>query len=113
MARSDTCAAVSVSVPLLFPVLVSALPPGAATVAVLTRLPVAEDRAVPLTVKTTALPAPAAMLRMAARRLPEPLAPLLIEAAPVVLEVQATPVRVAGMESATLAPTTSLGPLFV
>ena len=72
-----------------------------------------EERAVPVTVKTTALPAPAAMLTVAARLLPEPLAPLLTEAAPVVEEVQLTPVRVAGMASATLAPTTLLGPLLV
>src|SRR5947199_394290 len=113
MARSDTGAAVSVSVALLLAVLGSVVPAGAVTVAVLIRLPVAEDRAVPVTVKITALPAPAAMLTVAARLLPEPLPPLVTEAVPVVLEVQVTPVRVAGMVSATLAPTTSLGPLLV
>src|SRR5437870_956955 len=110
MPRSDTRDAVSVSVELLLFVLESVVPAGAVTVAVLTRLPVSEDRAVPLTVKITELPAPAGMLTKAARLLPEPVAPLVTEALPVVLEVQVTPVRPAGMLSATLAPTTSLGP---
>src|SRR5881392_1706224 len=106
MARSDTSAAVSVSVALLLVETGSVVPAGAVTVAVFTRLPVAEDLAVPVTVKTTALPAPAGMLTVAARLLPEPVPPLLTEAAPVVLEVQLTPVRAAGMASATLAPVT-------
>src|SRR5436305_833946 len=113
MARSDTGDALSVSVALLLAVLESVVPAGAATVAVLTRLPVAEDRAVPVTVRAPALPAPAAMLAVAARLLPEPLPPLLTEAVPVVEEVQVTPLRVAVLMSATLAPTTSLGPLLV
>src|SRR3989442_1024282 len=113
MARSDTSDAVSVSVELLLLLVGSVVPAGAVTVAVLTRLAVAEDLAVPVTVKTTALPTPAAMFTVAARLLPEPLPPLLTEAAPVVEEVQVTPVRMAGMESATLAPTTLLGPLLV
>src|SRR5438876_479753 len=110
MPRSDTSKAVSVSVALLLPVSGSVVPEGAVTVAVLTRLAVAEDLAVPLTVKTTELPAPAAMVTVAARLLPEPVPPLVTEAVPVVLEDQVTPVRAAGMESATLAPTASLGP---
>src|SRR5438093_910426 len=113
MARSATRTGVSVSVELLLPGLLSVVPGGAATVAVLTRLPVADDWAVPLTVKITELPRPAAMLTVALRLLPEPLAPLLTEALPVVLEVQLTPVRVLGMGSATLAPTALLGPLLV
>src|SRR5438132_171755 len=96
MARSDTGSGVSVSVALLLLVLESVVPAGAVTVAVLTRLAVAEDLAVPLTVNTTELPAPAAMLTVAARLLPEPLLPLLTEAAPVVEEVQLTPVRALG-----------------
>src|ERR1700756_739001 len=99
MARSETSEAVSVSVALLFVETGSVVPAGAATVAVLTRLAVAEGRAVPVTVNTTELPAPVAMLTVAARLLPEPLAPLLTVALPVVEEVQVTPVRVAGMVS--------------
>src|SRR5439155_1417329 len=113
MARSDTSDAVSVSVELLLLLVGSVVPAGAVTVAVLTRLAVAEDRAVPVTVKTTELPAPAPMLTVAARLLPEPVAPLLTEALPVVEEVQVTPVRIAGMASATVAPTASLGPALV
>src|SRR5947208_1515976 len=107
MARSVTGAAVSVSLALLLAVLGSGMPGGGATVAVLTRLAVAEDGVVPVTVKTTALPAPAAMLTVAARLLPEPVAPLMTEALPVVLDVHVTPVRVAVMLSATVASTAS------
>src|SRR5438132_269373 len=113
MARSATSEAVSVSVALLLLVLGSVVPGAGLTVAVLTRLPVAEDRAVPLILKTTELPAPAGMLTMALRLLPEPLPPLLTEALPVVLDVHVTPVRVTGMLSATVAPMASLGPLLV
>src|SRR5437763_126234 len=113
MARSDTSPAVSVSVALLLPGVGSVVPAGAVTMAVLTRLAVAEDCAVPVTVKTTELPAPAGMLTVAARLLPEPLPPLLTVAVPVTLEVHVTPVRMAGMVSATLAPTALLGPLLV
>src|ERR1700740_2640162 len=113
MARSDTSAAVSVSVALLLVETGSVVPAGAVTVAVLTRFPVAEDLAVPDTVKTTELPAPAGMVTVPARLLPEPVAPLVTEAVPVTLETQVTPVKVAGTVSATLAPTASLGPLLV
>src|SRR5262245_19495942 len=113
IARSDTSSGVSVSVALLLLGLVSVVPAGTSTVAVLTRSPVAEDRAVPVTVTTTEVPDPGAMLTVAARLLPKPLAPLLTEALPLVVEVQITLVRVAGMVSATVAPTASLGPLFV
>src|SRR5437660_730358 len=113
MARSATGAAVSVSVALLLLVLGSVVPDGAVTVAVLTRLPVAEDLAVPVTVKTTELPAPAAMLTVALRLLPEPLLPLVTEAVPVVLDDQVTPVRFDGRVSATLAPTALLGALSI
>src|SRR5438132_557949 len=109
MARSATRAGVSVSVEVLLPGLLSVVPGGAATVAVLTRLLVADDWAVPVTVKITELPAPAAMLTVAPRLLPEPVAPLLTEALPVVLEVQLTLIRLLGRVSATLAPTALLG----
>src|SRR5438046_2359577 len=111
MARSDK--AVSVSVALLLAVLGSVVPDGAVTVAVLLRKPLAEDTTVPVTVKTTELPAPAAMVTVAARLLSEPVAPLLTVALPLVLDVQVTPVRAAGMVSATVAPTASLGPALV
>src|SRR2546423_804802 len=104
IARSDTRNAVSVSVVLLLVVSGSVTPGGAVTVAVLLSEPVAEDRPVPVTVKTTELPAPAAMSTVAPRLLPEPVPPLLTEALPAVLEVHVTPVRAAGMVSATLAP---------
>src|SRR5882724_12672485 len=113
MPRSAMGAGVSVSVELLLPGLLSVVPGGVDTVAVFTRLPVSEDRAVPLTVKTTELPAPAAMLTVAARLLPVPVAPAVTEVLPLALEVQVTPVRPAGIVSATLAPTTLLGPLLV
>src|SRR5437763_1781303 len=113
MTRSDTSAAVSVSVALLLLRLVSVVSDGAVTVAVLTRLAVAEAVTVPVTVNTTELPDPAAMLTVALRLLPEPLPPLLTEAVPVALEVQLTLLRAVGTESATLAPTTSLGPMLV
>src|SRR5437867_3198711 len=113
MARSATGAGVSVSVELLLFGLVSVVPLGGVTVAVLTRLPVADDLAVPLTVKITELPTPAAILTVALRLLPEPVAPLLTEALPVVLEVQVTLIRLLGRRSATLALTALLGPALV
>src|SRR5438093_1379308 len=112
MARSDSGAAVSVSVELLLPETGSVVPDGAVTLAVFFRLAVAEDEVVPLTVNTTELPAPAAMLTVALRS-PEPLAPLLTEALPVVLEVHVSPVRPDGKSSATVAPTAMLGPALV
>ncbi len=60
-----------------------------------------------------ALPAPAAMSTVAVRVLPEPVAPEVTDAAPVVLEVQVTPVRPAGMTSLTAAATTFEGPLLM
>src|SRR5258708_6440176 len=93
--------------------LLSVVPAGAVTVAVLTRLPVSDAWAVPLTVKTPELPAPAAMLTTALKLLPEPVAPLVTLALPVVLEAHAPPVRPAGIASVPDAPTTSLGPLLV
>src|SRR5450432_1679568 len=113
IARSDTGAGVSVSVDVLLPGVGSLVPVGGVTVAVLTRFVVADASAVPVTVKTTELPAPAATSTVAARLLPEPLAPALMLTLPVVLDVQVTPVRVAGMVSATVAPVTSLGPRLV
>src|SRR5436305_1459017 len=111
MTRSDTGAAVSVSVALLLARLGSGVPAGAATVAVLPRLAVAADAVVPVTVKTTELPAPAGMVTVALRLLPEPLP--LTEAPPVALAVHVTLVRAAGMVSATLFPLTLLGPALI
>src|SRR5260370_1428477 len=73
------------------------VPGGGVTEAVLTRLPVVLGATVPVTMKVTELPAPAAMLTVAAKLLPDPEAPLVTEALPVVLEVQAAPVMVAGI----------------
>ena len=101
------------SVDVLFVRLLSVTPLGGLTVAVLTRFPVAEARAVPVTLNTTELPAPAGTLIVAARLLPEPVPPLLTLAPPTMLEVQVTPVSVAGIVSATVAPTALLGPLLV
>src|SRR5262245_49039268 len=113
MAKSAKNAGVSVSVELLLAVLLSVVPAGAMTMAVLTRLPVADAWAVPLTMKMTELPAPAAMLAVALKLLPAPLAPLVTLALPVVLEVHVTPVRPDGIVSVTEAPTASFGPLLV
>ena len=55
----------SVSVELLLPVLLSVVPVGGLTVAVLTRSPVAEDWAVPVTVKITELATPEGMSTVA------------------------------------------------
>jgi hypothetical protein len=113
MTKSATGAGVSVSVELLLPGVGSVVPAGGVTVAVLTRFPVAEASTVPLTVKTTELPAPAGTLTVAARLLPDPLPPLLMLAPPVTLLVQVTLVKFAGSVSATIAPTALLGPLLV
>src|SRR5438874_1399040 len=113
MARSATRAGVSLSVDELLPGVGSVVPAGGVTVAVLTRLPVSDASVVPVTVKTTELPTPLATFTVAARLLPEPVAPLVTEALPVVLDVQVTPVSPAGIASATLAPVTLLGPLLV
>jgi hypothetical protein len=83
------------------------VPAGALTVAVLTRLPVADEAAVPVTVKVTLLPAPAAMLTVAARLLPLPVAPLVTLAEPLVELVQVTPGGWPGCVSATWRPTAS------
>src|SRR5262249_5550358 len=64
---------VSLSVALLLARLVSVMPGGAVTVAVLTRSPLTTHQSastVPVTRKMTALPGPAAMLTVAARLLP-------------------------------------------
>src|SRR5437868_12294 len=113
MARSAVPAGVSVSVDVLLPGVGSVVPTGVVTVAVLTRLVVREASVVPVTVKTTELPAPLAMSIVAARLLPAPVAPLVTDADPVVTEVQVTLVNPAGSVSATVAPVTLLGPLLV
>src|SRR5580658_6173724 len=105
MARSADGAGVTVTVDVLLVGLGSVVPAGGVTVAVFTRLPVSDANAVPVTVKTTELPAPAAMFTVDARLLPLPVA--------VVLDVQVTPVSNAEIVSATLAPVTLLGPTSV
>src|SRR5260221_13813898 len=111
MARSAEGAAVSVSVELLLPGVGSVVPAGAFTVAVFTRFPDAEASAVPVTVKTTELPAPAATFTVAARLLLFFVQPAVTLAAPVALDVQVPPFNVAGTVSATVAPVTLLRPL--
>jgi hypothetical protein len=67
---------------------------------------------VPVTVNTTE--PPTGRLTVAARLLvPDPVAPLVTLALPEETELQLTLVRAAGMVSATLAPTASLGPVLV
>src|SRR5437660_739551 len=113
MTRSVTGEEVSVAVRVGLDGVGWFVPAGGVTVAVLTRLPLSDASAVPVTVTVTEFPAPLAMFTVAASELPEPLAPLVTLALPVVLEVQVTPVRPAGIVSATVAPVTLLGPLFV
>src|SRR5438552_2649617 len=88
----------SLSVAVLLFGLVSTTLLGAVTVAVLVMVPVAEALTMPLMAKVTELPAPAAILTVALRLWLSfvPVAPLVTEALPVVLEVQLTPVKVAG-----------------
>src|SRR5947207_14042566 len=96
MARSDSSSAVSLSVALLLAALGSVLPAGAVTVAVLTRLAVAEDRAVPVTVNTTELGRAAATVRVAARLVAEPRPTQRTEAGRGRLDVHVTPDTAAG-----------------
>ena len=98
---------VSVSVALLFAGFVSVTPAGAATVAVLDKLPVAVGKMVPVTVKVTEPPAGRFTVSL---MFPEPAAVAVPPPAPTA--VQVTPVKVAGSVSATVAPGALLGPAF-
>jgi hypothetical protein len=98
---------VSVSAAELLARLGSVTPPGAATVAVLLRLPVAEGVIVPVRVYVTV---PLGGRFTVWLMLPDPLAAQLPPPAP--RHVQVTPVIVAGTVSATVAPFAALGPAF-
>src|SRR5437660_836958 len=106
MDRSALGAAVSVSVAELFAGLVSVVPTGTATAAVLARLPVALDATFAIIVKVAVPPF---------NRLTVVLILPLPDAGQVELEdatqVQVALVMLAGKVSVTVAPVTSLGPL--
>jgi hypothetical protein len=106
--RSACGFSVSLSVALLLPATGSVVPPGAVTVAVLLRVPVAPEAIVALTVKVAVPPTSSVTLLL---MLPLPLAGQLDPAE--ALQVQATPVRLAGKVSPTVAPVATLGPLLV
>ena len=106
--RSAVGVIVSLSVALLLAVLGSVTPAGAVTLAVLVRVPVALKDRVPVAVKV-AVP-PTARFTVVAM-LPLPLAAAQLEPAEAV-QVQVTPVRLAGKVSVTEAPVTGLGPAF-
>src|SRR5438477_372394 len=91
----------------------SEVPAGAVTVAVFVKATVSYERAVPVTVKMTLLPAPEAMLTVAARLLPLPLAPDVTLAVPVVVEVQVMPVSLACIGCSDVCSVALLGPLLV
>lgn len=103
--RSAVGFKVSVSVAELFAGVGSVTPPGAATVAVLTRLPVADAEIVAETVNVAEPPT-----GRSTEALMSPL-PLAGQAAPLLAEhVQVTPVSAAGIVSATVAAVTADGP---
>ena len=105
--RSAVGVIVSVSVAELLPGFGSVTPAGAATVAVLTSVPVAEADNVAVSVKVAV--APTGRLT-AALMFPEPDAGHVPPPAPT--HVHVAPVSAAGNVSATVAPVTALGPLF-
>src|SRR5262245_36119804 len=113
MVRSAMRFGVSVSVEVLFPGVGSVVPVGGVTVAVLTRLPVNDEIGRAAWRETTEMPAPLAISTVTARLLPDPVAPLVTLAVPLVGDVQVPLVRPAGSVSAMVAPITLLGPLLV
>ena len=96
------------SVAELLPGVGSVTPAGAAIVAVLTRLPVADALIVPVTVNVTEPPTGRLTVAL---MLPLPLAGQV--APPVAVQVQVTPVRAAGIVSVTVAAVTADGPVLV
>jgi len=107
-ARSACGVSVSLSVAVLLALDGSTMPAGAATAAVLVKVPVAPGLIVALTVKVTV---PLASTLIDVLMLPLPLAGQLEPAE--ALHVQLTPVKVAGNVSVTVAPVTAFGPLLV
>jgi hypothetical protein len=110
-ARSAVAPTVLVAVELLFELVGSLALAGADTVAVLLMLPVALPLTVPVAVNVAVAP----LFRLTvALMLPEPLAGQLLPAATgETAHVHVTPVTMDGKVSATVAPVTALGPLFV
>ena len=106
--RSAVGMSVSVSVAELLPGVGSVTPAGAATVAVLTRLPVADALIVAVTVNVAEAPTGRSTVAL---MLPLPLAGQV--APPVAEHVHVVPVRAAGMMSATVAAVTAEGPVLV
>src|SRR5438876_53469 len=80
--------------------------------ALLARFPVAAGDTVPMTVNVTALPAPALMFIVAERLFPTRVGPLDTFAVPEVVGAPTdSPVMLAGIASASVAPVTLLGPV--
>jgi hypothetical protein len=105
--RSVPSVSVSVSVAELLARFGSVTPLGGNTVAVLLRLPVADELTVPVTVYVTVPPGG----RFAVSLMwPDPLAVQLPPPAPT--QIQVTPVIAAGTVSDTVAPSATLGPAF-
>ena len=101
---------VVVSVALLFAGTGSVVPAGVATVAVFDRVPVAVPDSVPLTTNVADPPAP--NVTVVLMLLPVPEATLQVD--PIVaVQLQVTPVRVAGTVSATTALVTVAGEMLV
>src|SRR5438876_248580 len=107
-ARSGRGVRVSVSVAELLAGLGSLIPPGAATEAVLLKLPVAEGLMVPVKAKVTVAPGGRFTVWL---MFPVPLAAHVPPPAPP--QVQLAPVTVPGRVSITLAPVAALGPTFL
>jgi len=105
IATSADGTSASLAVALLFPA-GSFVPTGAATVAVLASVPVALAEIVPVAVNVTVPPLSTFTL---AARFPLPLAAGQAEPA-VAVQLQVTPLMIAGKLSVTVAPVTALGP---
>src|SRR5689334_785532 len=109
MARSAWAASVSLSLALLLARLVSVTPAGGLTVAVLSRLPLAEGLTCTVKVKVTV--APTGRSTVVARAPLPPDGPVTLPPPLLPANAQVPPVAPAGRGSDTLAPETSLGPL--
>src|SRR6266436_4617242 len=105
--RSACGVRVSVSVAELLLGFGSVVPPGAATVAVLLRLPVAEALIVPVSAYVTLPPTGRCTVSL---MVPVPLAAQIPPPAPT--QVQLTPERASGSVSDTMAPLAARGPAF-
>lgn len=109
MERSACGVRLSVSVAELLAVLVSVMPEGTATLAVLAREPVAVETRVAVRLKVAV---PPERILTVLLMLPEPEA--VVQEEPLeAVQVQVAPDKAAGKVSLTVAPTTSPGPLLV